>query len=140
MDHKLSAEAVNAIKLLTIRRRELNSSDVHAILGKSKQLFENEKMIFNLDDPRGLSDDEYCLSTSLSKDDSNELIEITSSPNIRNSSNRLIWTAVGVYLCKLHLGLSSRILACMFQLPDRRTVFKTINSVHQSIFDKICAI
>ena len=59
--HQLSTEAVDAVKPFAIRHQELNSSDVHAILTKSQQLFENEKRRFNFDDPRGLTDDEYRL-------------------------------------------------------------------------------
>ena len=94
----MSIEAVNPIKPFAIRHQELNSSDVYAILSKSQQLFVNVKRRFNFDDPRGFSDDEYHLLTSLSKDDFNELIEIVSSASIRNSSNRSIRTAIGIYL------------------------------------------
>ena len=132
--HQLSTEAVDVIKPFAIRHQELNSSDIHAILSKFQQLFENEKRRFNFDDPRGLTDDEYHLLTSLSKDDFNELIGIISSASIRNSSNRSIRTAIGIYLCKLYLGLSNRLLAYMFQLPDKRTVSETINSARQAIF------
>ena len=123
------------MKPFAIRHQELNYSDAYAILSKSQQLFVNVKRRFNFDGPRGLSDDEYHLLTSLSKDDFNELIAIISSVSIRNSSNRSIRTAVGVYLCKLYLGLSNRLLACMFQLPDKRTVSKTINSARQLILN-----
>ena len=131
--HQLSIEAVDAIKPFAIRHQELNSSDVYAILSKSQQLFVNVKRRFNFDDPRGLSDDEYLLLTSLSKDDFNELIEIVSSASIHNSSNRSIKTAIDIYLCKLCLGLSNRLLAYMFQLTDKRIVSKTINSARQAI-------
>ena len=98
--HQLSTEAVDAIKPFAIRHQELNSSDVHAILSKSQQLLENEKRRFNFDDSRGLTDDEYHLLTSLSKDDFNELVGIISSASIRNSSNRSIRTAIGIYPVK----------------------------------------
>ncbi|CAF4874400.1 unnamed protein product [Rotaria sp. Silwood1] len=90
---------------------------------------------FNFDDPRGLTDDEYCLLFSLSKDDFNELIQIISTSGIRNSSNRSIKTAIGIYLCKPRLGLSNHLLVCMFQLSDKRTNSKTIDSARQAVLN-----
>ncbi|CAF1519333.1 unnamed protein product, partial [Rotaria sordida] len=131
--HQLSKEAIDTIKPFSVRYQELKSSDVQLLLNKSQNLFENEKKRFNFDDPRALNDDEYPLLTSLSKDDFNELIEIISMSGIRNSSNRSKRTAIGIYLCKLRLGLSNRLLACMFQLQDKRTVSKIIDSARQAI-------
>ena len=79
-----------------------------------------------------LIDDEYHLLTSLSKDDFNELVGIISSASIRNSSNRSIRTAVGIYLCELILGYQPS-LSYMFQFPDKRTVSKTVNGARQTI-------
>ena len=52
---------------------------------------------------------------------------------MRNSCNRSIRTAIGIYLCKIRLGVSNRLLACMFQLPDKRAVSRTIDSAPQAI-------
>jgi hypothetical protein len=71
--------------------------------------------------------------TSLSRNDFNEFVEIISSSYIRNSSNRSVRTAIGIYLCKLRLGLSNRLLASMFQLPDKRAVSRIIDSARQAI-------
>jgi hypothetical protein len=131
--HELSQEAIDAIKPFSIRHQELKSSDVQLLLNKSQQLFENEKKRFNFDNPRDLTDDEYPLLTSLSRNDFNEFVEIISSSNIRNSCNRSVRTAIGIYLCKLRLGLSNRLLASMFQLPDKRTVSRIIDSARQAI-------
>jgi hypothetical protein len=133
IDHQLASEAINEIKPFAIRREELNSSDVQLLLNKSQKLFENKNRRFNFDDPRNLTDDEHRLLTSLSKDDFNEIIQIVSSSSIRNSCNRSIRTAIGIYLSKLHLGLSNRLLACMFELPDKRTVSRIIDSARQAI-------
>jgi hypothetical protein len=131
--HQLSREAIDATKPFAIRHQELNSSDVQLLLNKSQKLFENEQKRFNFDDPRALTDDEYPLLTSLSRKDFNEFVEIISSSNIRNSCNRSVRSAIGIYLCKLRLGLSNRLLACMFELPDKRTVSRIIDSARQAI-------
>ena len=88
--HQLSEEALHAIKPFAIRRQELKSSDVQLLLNKAQNLFENEKKRFSFDDPRDLNDDEYCLLTSLSRDNFNGLAEIISLSTMRNSCNRSI--------------------------------------------------
>ena len=117
---RLKTEAINIIKPSTIRYEELGSSNVQLLLSKSQILFENNNERFNFDESRDLTNDEYRLLTSLSSDDFNEFVEIV-SPSIRNTSSRSTRTAIGIYLCKLRLGLSNQLLACMFQLPDKRS-------------------
>ena len=131
--HQLAEEAIRAIKPFAIQHRELKSSGVQLLLNKAQNLFENEKKRFSFDDPRDLNDDEYSLLTSLSRDNFNELAQIISSSTMRNSGNLSIRTAIGIYLCKLHLGVSNRLLACMFQLPDKKRVSRIIDSARQAI-------
>ncbi|CAF1302587.1 unnamed protein product, partial [Rotaria sordida] len=110
-NHQLKQEAIDQIKPVSIRQAELNSADVQLLLNKSQIILENHNKKFNFDDLRGLTEDEYRLLTSLSKDDFNEFVKIVSLSGIRNSSNRSIRTAIGIYLCKIRLGLSNRLLA-----------------------------
>jgi hypothetical protein len=140
INHQLTTEAINEIKPLSIREQELNSSDVQLLVSKSQKLFENENKRFNFDDPRDLTDDEYYLLTSLSRDDFNDLVEIVSSSSIRNSTNRSIRIAIAIYLCELRLGLSNRLLACIFQLPDKKAVSRIIHSARQAILKVLCHI
>ncbi|CAF3845452.1 unnamed protein product [Rotaria sp. Silwood1] len=133
VNHQLKQEAIDQIKPVSIRQEELNSADVQLLLNKSQVILENQNKKFNFDDLLGLTDDEYRLLTSLSKDDFNKFVKTVSSSGIRNSSNRSIRTAIGIYLCKIRLGLSNRLLACMFQLPDKKTVFRIIDSARQAI-------
>ncbi|CAF1223944.1 unnamed protein product [Rotaria sordida] len=134
-DHQLKQEAIDQIKPMAIRQAELNSADVQLLLNKSQIILENHNKKFNFDDPRSLTEDEYRLLTSLSKDDFNEFVKDVSSSGIRNSSNRSIRTAIGIYLCKIRLGLSNRFLACMFQLPDKKTVSRIIDNARQAILN-----
>jgi hypothetical protein len=131
--HRIKLEDLDQIKPFSIRQQELNSTDVHILLSKSQQLFENQKARFSFDNPRDLTDDEYRLLTSLSRDNFNDFVEIISSSTMRNSSNRSIRTAIGIYLCKLRLGLSNRFLASMFQVSDKRTISRIIDSARQAI-------
>ncbi|CAF4399836.1 unnamed protein product [Rotaria socialis] len=111
INNLLSKEAVDQNKPFSIRYQELSS----------------------FDDPRDLNDDECCLLTSLSKENFNDFVQIISSSAIRPSCNRSIRTAVDIYLCKLRLGISNRLLACMFQIADKQTVSRIINSARQAI-------
>ncbi|CAF3386727.1 unnamed protein product [Rotaria socialis] len=133
INHLLSKEAVDQIKPFSMRYQELSSSDVQLLLSKAQNLFENGKKRFNFDDPRDLNDDEYRLLTSLSRDHFTDFVQITSSSTIRPSCNRSMRTAVGIYLCKLRLGISNRLLACIFQITDKQTVSRSINSARQAI-------
>ena len=129
---QIKNEDFDMIKPISIQTHELNSTDVQLLINKSQELLQNQKRRFNFDNPRDLSDDEYKLLTSLSRDDFDDIVRIISSSNIRNSSNRSIRTCIGLYLCKLQLGLSNRLLASMFHLPDNRTVARIINSARQA--------
>ena len=129
---QIKIEDYNKIKPISIRTQELSSADVQLLLNKSQYLLKNEKTRFNFDNPRAISDDEYRLLTSLSRDNFDDIVNSISSSNIRNSSNRSIRTCICLYLCKLRLGLSNRLLAFMFQLPDKRTVARIIDSARQA--------
>ena len=133
IDYQLTREAFDQIKLFSMRYLELNSSDVQLLLNKAQELCQNGTDRYNFDNLRDLSDDEYRLLTSLSRNDFNDLVQMVASSGIRNSCNRSIRTAVGVYLCKLRLGLSNRLLASMFQLPDKRLISRIIDSARQAI-------
>ena len=133
IDHRLISRAVDEIKPASIRIQSLTSSDLQVLLTQSQMLNQNLRHRFDFDNPRGLSDDEYQLLTSLSRENFNDLIQIVSSSGIRNSSNRSIRSAVGLFLCKLRLGLSNRLLASMFQLANKRLVSRIIDSGRQAI-------
>jgi hypothetical protein len=49
--HQIKREDLDQIKPFSIRHQELNSTDVHILLGKSQQLFENQKARFSFDNP-----------------------------------------------------------------------------------------
>lgn len=132
VDRQIKSEEFDKIKPTSIRTQELTAADVDVLLNKSRDLLKNQKRLFNFDNPRDMSDDDYQLLTGLSIHDFNDFVDIISSSNIRHSSNRSIRTCAGLYLCKLRLGLSNRLLTYMFNLPDKRTVSRIINSARQA--------
>ena len=133
VNHELSKEAIAQIKPLSVRYQELSSSDVQLLLNTAQNLFENEKKRFSFDDPRDLSEADYSLLTNLSRANFEDLAQTISLSTIRSSCNRSIRTALGIHLCKLRLVISNRMLACMFQIEDKRTVTRIINSARQAI-------
>ena len=130
---RLSKEAADLIKPLSIRYQEWSSSQMETLLKKFRVLFNGRKR-FDFDDPWDFSDQICSTLTSLSTDEFNQLVEIvSSSSNARNSCQRSIRTAIGIYLCKLRLGLSNRLLSIMLDVPDKRTVSRIINSARQAL-------
>lgn len=61
----------------------------------------------------------------------NDLLEQLQT--MRNSKLRSIRVALAVFLTKLRLGLSNRVLSTIFSLKDKRTVSKIINQVRQAL-------
>ncbi|CAF4038104.1 unnamed protein product [Rotaria magnacalcarata] len=89
----------------------------------------------DFDDPLLLSDDDYNALISLSKDQFNDLISHISKYDIRNSSNRFIPTVIALLLSKLRMELSNKLLATLFQLPDAKTVARTLKSGHNALMN-----
>ena len=130
---RLTKQALDLVKPLSIRYEEWNSGQIEVLLQKFRNLYNGRKR-FNFDDPWDLSDDTCSALTSLSRDEFDQLVETVSScSDARNSSQRSIGTAIGIYLCKLRLGLSNRLLLIMFDLPDKRAVSRIINSARQAL-------
>ncbi|CAF2204267.1 unnamed protein product [Rotaria magnacalcarata] len=111
-DRRLTIAAINYLSPSTIQREHLD-----------------------FDDPLLLSDDDYNALISLSKDQFNDLISHISKYDIRNSSNRFIPTVIALLLSKLRMELSNKLLATLFQLPDAKTVARTLKSGHNALMN-----
>ena len=61
----------------------------------------------------------------------NHLVETVSS--MRNSDCRWVRVAVAIFLIKMRLALSNRILAVLFYLNNKRTVFHIISQVRTAL-------
>lgn len=131
--NQLTKQAVDSIRPLSVRNQEWNSSQVQALIQNFQNLYSRRKP-FDFDNGHDLSNDAYPILTSLSKDAFDNLVEIVStSSSARNSAHRSIRTAIGIYLCKLRLGLSNSFLSIMFDLADKRSVSCIVNSARQSL-------
>lgn len=132
-NHRLTTEAIDLVKPFAILNAQLSSADVQLLLCNAQKLLQNDKKRFSFDDPRDLNDDDYRLLTGLSRNNFDDFVQIITPSTIRTSCNRSVRTAVGIYLCKLRLGVSNTMLACMFQIVDKRSVSRIINSARQAI-------
>ena len=98
-------------------------------------LCQNQKR-FDFDNSQAMSDDEYRALTGLSKSQFDDLILQILQSKFRNSCNRSIRTAIAILLCKLRLGLSNKLLAVLFELPDRRTVSRVLESATSALISE----
>ncbi|CAF1526038.1 unnamed protein product, partial [Rotaria sordida] len=92
-------------------------------------LFKQKK--FDFDDPSCFSDEGYQAIVGLSKEQFNHLVNTVSS--MRNSHVRSVRIAVAVFLAKLRLGLSNRVLAVLFNLENKRVVSHINNQVRKAL-------
>ena len=135
VDHRLKEDAIDNIAPFSIRNKQFNSTDVQLMINKSQMLFEQQKR-FDFDNPISLSDDEYKILTGLTKVQFGDLAQYTLNSNIRNSSNRSIRTALAILSCKLRLGLSISMLTLLFQLPDKKTVSRSLKIVRTALMNE----
>ena len=115
--------------------KKLNAGDIQLLLSRWQMLYQDKKRL-DFDNSHSMSDNEYRVLTSLSKSQFDDLIGRISPARIRNSSNRSIRTAVGILLCKLRLSLSNQLLAILFELPDKKTVSRTIESARTALISE----
>ncbi|CAF5013088.1 unnamed protein product, partial [Rotaria sp. Silwood1] len=132
---QLSMVAIDMISPSTIQYKKLSSNDVQLLINRLQIIFEKQKRL-DFDNMESLSDDECKTFTSLSKVQFNELISFTSTFDIRNSTSRSIRNAIAILLCKLRLGLSNKLLAVLFQIPDKRAISRTLSSARAALMNK----
>ncbi|CAF4721656.1 unnamed protein product, partial [Rotaria magnacalcarata] len=80
---------------------------------------------FNFDDPTSLNEEAYKTIVGLTKDQFNDLIGTVSS--MSNSNTRSIRAAVAIFLAKMRLSLSNRLLAILFHIENKRNVSHIIS-------------
>jgi hypothetical protein len=129
---RFKSEAIDKIAPYSIEMKKLNAADVQLLLSKWQMLYEYKKRL-DFDNSQSMSDNEYQSFTSLSKSQFDDLIGRLSESMIRNSSNRSIRTAIAILLCKLRLGLSNQLLAILFELSDKKSVSRILESARSAL-------
>ena len=80
-----------------------------------------------------MSDEDCYNLTGISKSNFDHLVDMLANCNINNSSNRSIRNAIGLFLAKLRLGVSNKVLTTMFQYSNRKAVSRTLATVRQAM-------
>ncbi|CAF1559096.1 unnamed protein product, partial [Rotaria sordida] len=135
VNRQLSMAAIDIISPSSIQYKTFSSSDVQLLINRWQIIFEKQKRL-DFNNLESLTDDECKSLTSLSKIQFNELISFTSTFNIHNSPYRSIRAAVAILLCKLRLGLSNKLLAILFQIPDKRVISRALSSARAALMNK----
>ncbi|CAF2004019.1 unnamed protein product [Rotaria magnacalcarata] len=85
----------------------------------------------DFDDPGALDNENYKTITGLDRDAFNDLLGQLIT--MRSSRLRSVRVALAVFLAKLRLGLSNRVLACLFRLTSKRSVSRICHQVRVAI-------
>lgn len=59
---------------------------------------------------------------------------------MRNSNVRSVRVALTVFLAKMRLALSSRVLACLFHLKSKRTVSRVVHQVREALMTNFVSL
>ncbi|CAF1533143.1 unnamed protein product [Adineta ricciae] len=125
-NQRLRQDAVEQIFAGHYDELSLNTHDVQNILFDFRSFMTNVKS-FDFDDPTSLSDESYLNFT----DQFENLLGYMF--NMRNSHNRSVRTALAVFLMKMRLGISNRVLGSLFHFKNQRTVAHLIHSVRVAL-------
>jgi hypothetical protein len=83
-----------------------------------------------------MSDDDCYNLTGVTKSNFDHLMTILVNSSIRNSCNRSIRNAVGLFLTKLRLGVSNKVLTTIFQFSNPKAVCRTLSAVREAMVSK----
>ena len=134
VNNQLKTDAIDMIKPSSVQGMRFTAGDVQLLIGGWQMIFQQQKR-FNFDSIGYLSEDDCETMIGQSKIQFEDLIQHFSSSSLRDSSNRSVRTAIAILLCKLRLGISNRLLATLFQLPNQRVVSRCLESARRAMMD-----
>ncbi|CAF3548310.1 unnamed protein product [Rotaria socialis] len=127
---ELTYEALEMIQPSKLDDLILNGDDVKNLMIDFR-LTINSSKTFDFDNPSSLDDDTYKTITGLSRDNFHDVLGHLTTMN--NSNVRSVRVALAVFLTKLRLGFSNRVLACLFHLKSKRTVSRIFHQVREAL-------
>ena len=71
--------------------------------------------------------------TGLSKLNFEDLVKYLADSNIKHSFNRSLRNAVGLFLTKLRLGISNKVLTTIFQFSNPIAVSRTLTAIREAM-------
>ena len=132
VDGRLINDDLNKIHPREIIHKSFSSSDILTWFDKFRNHC-NSIRCFDFDLPFAMSEFDCYNLTGLTKLNFEHLIKLLVDSNIKHSYNRSPRNAVGLYLTKLRLGISNKVLTTIFQFSNPKVVSRTITAVLQAI-------
>jgi len=135
LDDRLKPDALNRIRPYDIVKSRFSSTDILIYFDKFRNQL-NSMRYFNFDRPFAMSDDDCYNLTGVTKSNFDHLMTVLANSSIRNSCNRSIRNAVGLFLTKLRLGVSNKVLTTIFQFSNFQAVSRTLSAVREAMVSK----
>ncbi|CAF3025401.1 unnamed protein product, partial [Rotaria sp. Silwood2] len=132
VNERLRIDDLNKIRPHTITQTPFSCTDILTWFDKFRDHY-NSFRYFDFDHPITMSDIDCYNLTGISKLNFEHLIELLADSNIKHSSNRSFRNAVGLFLTKLRLGLSNKVLTTIFQFSNPEAVSRTLAAVRQAM-------
>lgn len=132
VDERLTNDALNGIRPREIMQTSFSSTDILTWFDKFRNHC-NSIRYFDFDPPFSMSESDCYNLTGISKANFNHLIKLLADSDIKHSSNRSFRNAVGVFLTKLRLGISNKVLTTIFQFSNPKAVSRTLTAVRQAM-------
>ena len=129
---RLYINAFNRIRPYKIVQIAFSSTDVMLWFNKFRDHY-NSFQVFDFGPPFTMSDFDCYNLTGISKSNFKHTTELLCTSNIKNSTNRSMRNAIGLFLTKLRIGVSNKVLTTMFQFSDRKAISRTLASVREAM-------
>ncbi|CAF3180128.1 unnamed protein product [Rotaria sp. Silwood2] len=129
---RLHIDALNQIRPNKTVKSSFSSSDILIWFSKFRDHC-NSLSLFDFSIPFYMSDIDCYNLTGISKDHFNHLSEKLSNSSMQNSFNRSIRNALGLFLTKLRLELSNKVLTTMFKFSNPKAVSRILSTVREAL-------
>ena len=129
---RLRVDALGEVRSFKITQIDFSSTDVITWFSKFRDHY-NVVRYFDFDPPFLMSHVNFYNLTGISKLNFEHLITFLANSNIKHSFNRSLRNAVGLFLTKLRLGISNKVLITIFQFSNPKAVARTLTAVLQAM-------
>jgi hypothetical protein len=129
---RLRPGAFDQVRPYKITNTSFSSTDVIIWFDLFRNHY-NSFRYFDFDLPFTMSEVDCYNLTGISKLNFEHLIQLLGDSNINYSSNRSLRNAVGLFLTKLRLGVSNKVLTTIFQFSNSKAVSRTLTAVRQAM-------
>ncbi|CAM4751413.1 unnamed protein product [Rotaria magnacalcarata] len=126
----LSYEARQSVKQSKVNDILLNRHNVEKLIDNFRLALKHAGSL-DFDELGALDNETYKTITGLDRDHFNDLLDKLST--MRNSRLRSVRVALAIFLEKIRLALSNRVLACVFRLASKRSVSRICHQVRVAL-------